>query len=560
MRPALLAAVALALVVPPAAEAGRYAVGVAQGTSLTALAGEIDADPASTVTSGDAELRALFVDGASAQELRSFPGVTYVERLDTPKVARRLAFVPNDPLFNRQWYLDQIQAFDAWPDLPSLAGPTVAVLDSGIVAGHPEFRGRIVGARTFIGGSPYEDRRGHGTFVAGEIAAATGNNVGISGIAFPAQLLIAKIARSDGSIPLDAEARAIRWAADRGAKVINLSLAGVRDPFKLQQDTYSPLEASAVAYARRRGALVVAAVGNSDQAPHSPWNFAGYPAALPHVLGVSAISRDGTVPEFSNRDMIYNDVTAPGDDIYSTVPRNLQGTKASCANVGYSDCGPSEFRHAAGTSFAAPLVAGAAALLFAVKPGLTPDQAESAIERSAQDMAPVTGCHACSGGRDRLTGWGRLSVTAAVGRVLAGALPRPDHYESNDNAGGAAWPLKWRRGTLTATLDFWDDQSDVYRIKLRRGQRFRATLKGPARSSVGLLLWKPGTRTVFGPVGNARKLAARSTSPGSRQRIAAYRVRKRGRYYLEVRITAPGSGAYSLSISKTAGRKPKPPL
>jgi len=558
VRRALLAAVAVALIAPSAAEADRYAVGVASGASLTELAGEINADPASTVTSGDPALRALFVDGASAQELRRFPGVSYVERLDAPRAARRLAFVPNDPLYNRQWYLAQIQAFDAWPDLPSLAGPTVAVLDSGIDGGHPEFKGRIVAARSFIGGSAYEDRRGHGTFVAGEIAAATGNGVGISGIAFPAQLLIAKIARSDGSIPLEAEARALRWAADRGAKVINLSLAGVRDPFKLQEDTYSPLEASAVAYARRHGALVVAAVGNSDQAPHSPWNFAGYPAALPHVLGVSAISRDGSVPEFSNRDMIYNDVTAPGDDIYSTLPRGMQGTKASCGNVGYSDCGPSEFRHAAGTSFAAPLVTGAAALLFAVKPSLTPDQVEYVLERSAQDMGPASGCHACSGGRDRLTGWGRLSVDTAVGRVLAGVMPRPDHYESNDNAAGAAWPLKWRRGTLTATLDFWDDQSDVYRIKLRRGQRFRAMLRGPARSSVGLLLWKPGTRTVLGPVGKGRRLAARSTSPGSRQQISAYRVRKAGQYYLEVRITAPGSGAYSLSISKTSGRKPKP--
>jgi subtilisin family serine protease len=557
VRGALLAVAALALIAPSAAQAARYAVGVAPGTSLAALAEEINADPASQVTSGDVKLRALFVDGASAQELGSFPGVSYVERLDTPKAMRRLAFVPNDPLYNRQWYLDQIQAFDAWPDLPSLDGPTVAVLDSGIDGSHPEFKGRIAGARSFIGGSPYEDRRGHGTFVAGEIAAATGNAVGIAGIAFSAQLLIAKIARPDGSIPLEAEARAIRWAADRGAKVISMSLAGVRDPFKVQQDTYSPLEASAVSYARKRGALVVAAVGNSDQAPHSPWNFAGYPAALPHVLGVSAISRDGSVPEFSNRDMIYNDLTAPGDDIYSTLPRSLQGMKANCANVGYSDCGPSEFRHAAGTSFAAPLVAGAAALLFAEKPGLTPDQAENVLERSAQDVTPATGCHACAGGRDRYTGWGRLSVSTAVGRVLAGAIPRPDHYEANDNAGSAAWPLKWRRGTLTASLDFWDDQSDVYRIKLRRGQRFRASLKGPARTDVALLLWKPGTRTVLGPVGRARKLAARASSPGSRQRISAYRVRKTGQYFLEVRITAPGSGPYALSISKTtASKKP----
>jgi hypothetical protein len=556
VRRALLAACVLALTLPSGAAAARYAVGVAKGASLNDLAATIEARTGGDVTSGDVALRALFVDGSSAQDLRRLGAVTYVERLDGPDAVRRLAFVPNDPLYQHQWYLEQIRAFDYWPMLPPLSGPLVGVLDSGIDGGHPEFKGRIEDAKSFIGGSPYEDKRGHGTFVAGEIAAATGNGVGISGVGFPAKLLIARIARPDGVITLDAEARAIHWAVDNGADVINLSLAGVRDPFRVRRDTYSPLEASAIAYARRHAVLVVAAVGNSDQAPHSPWNFAGYPAALPHVLGVSAISRDGSVPLFSNRDMIYNDLSAPGEDIYSTVPRNLQGTKASCVNQGYSDCGPSEFRHAEGTSFSAPQVAGAAALLLAVRPGLTPDQISNVLERSAQDMAAGTGCHSCWAGRDRYTGWGRLSVSDAIDRVLSGDVPRPDRYESNDDAGNAAWPIKWRQATLTATLDYWDDQSDVYRIRLRKHERFTAFLKGPSGDDVNLLLWKPGTRTVQGPVGRGRRLAARSTGPGNRERISGYRVRKTGKYYLEVRISKPGSGAYSLSISKlTRGKR-----
>ena len=553
----LACASALALASPAAASAARYAVGVAPGTSLNALAGEIDARGSADVTNGDVALRALFVDGGTATALRSFAGVTYVERLDGARAARRLAFVPNDPLYTRQWYLDQIHAFDEWPQQePTLAGgPLVAVLDSGIDGDHPEFKGRIEDAKSFIGGSPYDDKRGHGTFVAGEIAAAAGNGVGIAGIAFPAQLLIAKVARSDGEIPLGAEARAIHWAVDNGADVINLSLAGVRDPFTLQRDTYSPLEASAIAYARRHGVLVVAAVGNSDQAPHTPWNYAGYPAALPHVLGVSAISRDGSVPAFSDRDQIYNDLSAPGVDIYSTVPRGLTGSKANCANPGYSDCGPVEFRHAEGTSFSAPQVAGAAALLLAVKPGLKPDQVEAALERSAQDSTAATGCKACSLGRDRYTGWGRLSISDAIERVLAGQYPRADRYEANDDAGGAAWPIKWRRGTLTATLDYWDDESDVYRVRLRPGEHFSATLNGPSGDEVNLLLWKPGTRTVHGLTLRHRQIAALSVKPGSREHITGYRVRKGGKYFLEVRITKPGAGAYSLSIAKTAPHK-----
>src|SRR5437016_2361133 len=164
-------------------------------------------------------------------------------------------------------------------------------------------------------------------------------------------------------------------AGVRGARVINLSLGGLRDPRDPDRDTYSPLEAAAVDYAVARGAVVVASVGNSDQAPQTPWPFASYPAALPHVLGVSALARDGSVPLFSDRDQIFNDIAAPGQDIFSTLPRALTKTvNATCVDQGYSDCGPDEFRHAEGTSFAAPQVAAAAALLLAQDPRLTSDQ------------------------------------------------------------------------------------------------------------------------------------------------------------------------------------------
>src|SRR5206468_9633331 len=136
----------------------------------------------------------------------------------------------------------------------------------------------------------------------GEIAAALDNSEGIAGIAFPAQLLVAKVVRSDGSISLEGEADAIRWAVDSGARVINLSLGGLRDPRNPSRDTFSALEAAAVDYAASKGVVVVAAVGNSSDAPVSPWPYATYPAALPHVVGVSAYARDGSIASFSNRD------------------------------------------------------------------------------------------------------------------------------------------------------------------------------------------------------------------------------------------------------------------
>ena len=153
----------------------------------------------------------------------------------------------------------------------------------------------------------------------------------------------------------------------RARASINLSLGGVRDPLNPSLDTYSPLERAAVEYAYSKGAVVVAAVGNGTQSPSMPWRYAAYPAALPHVIGVAAVRRDGSVPDYSNRDAVYVDVAAPGDDMFSTIPRNLVADDSGCTDP-YSDCGPLEFRDAIGTSFAAPQVSAAAALLLGVRP------------------------------------------------------------------------------------------------------------------------------------------------------------------------------------------------
>ena len=111
----------------------------------------------------------------------------------------------------------------------SLAPVKVAIVDSGVDCSLPDFQGRLLDARSFVGGDPCLDTEGHGTFIAGEIAANL-DTQGIVGIAYTSQLLVAKVVKPDGTIPLAAEAAAIRWAADNGARVINLSLGGVRDP------------------------------------------------------------------------------------------------------------------------------------------------------------------------------------------------------------------------------------------------------------------------------------------------------------------------------------------
>jgi subtilisin family serine protease len=544
----LVAAVALALAGP--ASGARFAVGVAEGASMDEVAAALERATGGAVSLELADLGALTLAAPTASGVESLPGVAYVERLDR---TRRAAFSPPDPLVPRQWYLAKIRAFDAWAEQPPLAGPLVAIVDSGIDGDHPDLKEQIVAARSFVGGSPRVDELGHGTFVAG-IAAARQNTQGIAGIAWPAGLLVAKVVGSDRSISLEAEVKAIRWAADKGARVINMSLGGIRNPINPDEDTFSPLEAAAIEYAASRGALVVAAVGNADQAPRRPWPWANYPAALPHVIGVSAVARDGAVPTFSHRDRIFNDLAAPGTEMFSTLPRSLTSARPQCQNQGYSDCGPEEYRRAEGTSFAAPQVAAAAALLLSVRPDLAPDQVAALLTRSAVDANAGSGCKACPLLRDPLTGWGVLDVTSAVTQALSGQLPLADTLEPNDDAGVSARTAGGSKGTIRATTDFWDDQNDVYRIRLFPGQRLFVTLTG--RPGTRVYLWRPGTRTLnslSALAGNLR--VARSKQVGASQRLGFHVPAARGGfYYLQVKLEAEGAGPYTLSYAKLRKR------
>ncbi len=471
--------------------------------------------------------------------------VLAVAALAVPAVAA--AFTTNDPLASQQWYLVQDRAFDTWLQPPILAPVKVAVIDSGIDGSHPEFDGRILLAKSFVGGSALTDEQGHGTFVAGEIGAALNNGVGIAGIAFPAQLLIAKVVDTDGTITLEHESAAIHWAVDHGARVINLSLGGLRDPGEPSEDTYSPLEAAAVAYAVSKGVVVVAAVGNSDDAPTTPWNYASYPAALPHVIGVAALAQDGSVPAFSDRDPTYVDLAAPGQGIFSTFPRSLTAARPECLDQGYSDCAGDGYSGGEGTSFAAPQVTAAAALMLATDPALTPGQVATLLERSAVDMNLLTGCRTCATGRDALTGWGRLDITAALA-ALTGPLPSADAREPNDGPGALANTVWGASATIDATTDWWDDRVDVYRIYVRKGQRLDASVVGPPAPGASLVLWRPGTVDVIGT--SKRVLALRAAVAGPAGTLA-FRSTAAGWYYLEVSARRTASGAYTLSVAKS---------
>jgi thermitase len=457
------------------------------------------------------------------------------------------AFTPNNAYYGKQWYLGQDNAFDAWAAPPMLDPVKVAVIDSGIDCSLPDFKGQIAAAKSFVGGSACIDTQGHGTIVAGEIAGSL-NSSGVVGLAYSSQLLVAKVVASDGSIPLKAEAAGIRWAVDQGARVINLSFGAVRDPLSPELDSYSKVEAQAVAYAVKKGAVVVAAVGNSDEAPTTPWPYASWPSALPHVIGVAALTRSGNVPDFSDEDQTFVDIAAPGVSIFSTFPKQLTAAQDGCTPQGYTDCAGGDYHKPEGTSFAAPQVSAAAAVLFGVDPALTSSQVTRILERHADDVDASTGCSQCPTGRDLYSGWGRLDVMSAVDFLDSDSpLPPSDRLEPNDDPTQA--PKLWgKQPSFAATLDYWDDPVDIYRVQLKQGQRLHARVAAHwANADVDLSLWRPGTTTVaHGHKGRVAETAAAAST----QRLA-YRAPSAGWYYVALQITQHGGGRYTLRLAKT---------
>ncbi len=455
------------------------------------------------------------------------------------------AFTPTNAYYAKQWYLGQDNAFDAWAVPPTLDPVKVAIVDSGVECSLPDFAGRIAKSKSFVGGSPCMDSQGHGTIVAGEIAGAL-NAAGVVGLAYSSQLLVAKVVAADGTIPLKAEAAGIRWAVDQGARVVNLSFGAVRDPDDKTLDSFSKVEAKAVNYAVEKGAVVVAAVGNSDEAYTTPWPYASWPSALPHVIGVGALTRSGKVPDFSDQDPVYVDIAAPGVGIFSTFPKELTAAQSGCTPQGYTDCASGDYRHPVGTSFAAPQVSAAAAVLFGLDSSLTSSQVTRILERHTDDVDAESGCDECPTGRDKFSGWGSLDVAKAANFLSSGnSMPPADRLEPNDSARQAR--KRWgKRPAVNATLDAWDDPRDVYRVRLVRGQRVdvRAVARW-SNAAVGLTVWRPGTKSLHG----RKWLVARARRPWKTQHVS-YRAAHTGWYDVQLRIARNGAGRYTLRVTK----------
>ncbi|MET9790311.1 type VII secretion-associated serine protease mycosin [Streptomyces canus] len=364
-----------------------------------------------------------------------------------------------DGIRAKQWALEAMHTQEAWQTTKG-AGVTVAVLDTGVENDHPDLVGNVLTGKDMIGFGAVRGQRPwarHGTAMAGIIAGhghGVGNGDGVMGIAPEARILPVRVILEDGD-PARARARntrgnalaeGIRWAADHGADVINLSLGD--DSASAHPEAG---EDDAVQYALKKGAVVVASAGNGGE----KGDHISYPAAYPGVIAATAVDKFGTRASFSTRRW-YATVAAPGDDVVIADPDH-------------------KYYEGWGTSAASAFVSGAVALVKAAHPNLTPAQIKKLLEDTARN-AP-------SGGRDDSRGFGFVDPAAAL-KAAARLKPQglqpasygekyfgsgPDAAKSENDT--ASWAAPLAGGLGVALL--------VTGVVLWRGRR------GPRRSYEG---------------------------------------------------------------------------
>lgn len=359
-------------------------------------------------------------------ELQADPAVAYAEpvyQVTTAEVGSVTAVGVNDTKAPVQYSLDRMAVRDAW-SLTRGASNIIAVLDTGISFVHADLAGRAAGNAAELGGragvdddhngfiddgwgwdfvnsdgDPRDDNQ-HGTWVAGIIAANVNNAQGIAGISWTDKILAVKTMGSDGIGNTAALAAGIRYAANRGAKVINMSVGGF---------PYSQAVADAVTYAWSKGAVLVGAAGNNRR------EETYYPASYPNVVSVSATQPEDGFAHWSSYGSAV-DVSAPGADIWTT---HCQGcTPSSAGGTGYA--------WVSGTSFATPNVSGVVALIRARYPTWTNQQVVDRLIATTDDLGFA--------GKDNRFGYGRVNAFRAVGGSPVALAAQPtDSLERNNS-------------------------------------------------------------------------------------------------------------------------------
>ncbi|HEV3167469.1 MAG TPA: S8 family serine peptidase [Isosphaeraceae bacterium] len=353
--------------------------------------------------------------------LRSDPHFRYAEADGTLHAADT---IPNDPRFAAQWGLSNgdnvdIDAPQAWDITTGSPSTIVAVLDSGIDVANPDFAGRLWtnpvdgshGWNFITNTSNIQDDDGHGTHVAGILAATGNNGIGVAGVNWQAQIMALKIIDGNGNGSTDAAVTAIYFAAQHGARVINASWDG---------PDYSQAMFDAISYAGSLGVVFVAAAGNetanNDLVPSYPASY-----HLPNLISVAAVDASGALADFSNFGTSV-DLAAPGVGILSTVPGG--------------------FATFSGTSMATPFVSGVVSLVLGVDPSLTSSQVVQQVLANVKPLPSLAGRTLTGGMVDAFQALAGLPITADFTKGIAKSaltLERPSAGEwsiSNPSTGG----------------------------------------------------------------------------------------------------------------------------
>lgn len=309
-----------------------------------------------------------------------------------------MAFTPNDDDWNFTWPQGRVQMTRAWNLTRGNRRVIVAVIDTGVNSKLRDFKGRLVRGKDFVtGGYTKVDVDGHGTELASIIAARGNNGIGIPGYCWGCRVMPIRLAagnpQTGASFPMQFVAEGIRWAADHGARVISLS-------FSEDGHGSDPGVAAAIAYAARKGVLVLASAGNTGGTGDT------YPAANSGAYAVAATTKFDKLSSYSARGSWIH-LAAPGCQL-----------ALSYTGVAIEPCG---------TSLSTPAVAGIAGLMLSVNPSLTATQVVSILERTSKPVAGIAG--------------GRVNAYAAVRAAAASAAPRAGHPVRLSRYLGGRWNL-----------------------------------------------------------------------------------------------------------------------
>jgi len=323
---------------------------------------------------------------AAVARLRADPSVEFAE------VDRLIpaAGVTNDPMSGSEWHLTTIGAPTAW-SYSKGAGITIAILDTGVDGTHPDLAANMVPGWNFYGNnSDTSDPNGHGTTVAGAAAAVTNNSTGVASVAGSAKIMPIRVADPSAYALWSTVAQGITYAADHGARVVNLSYEGASASSTIQ---------SAASYLRSKGGVLFVAAGNTGAVDNTP------PTDL--MMVVAATLQDDSHASWSTYGS-FVDISAPGYNIISTAPGGA-------------------YWYCWGTSLSTPIVAGTAALILAKRPDFTPSQVDATLKSSATDLGASGPDVYFGAGRVNAAAGGETSPqTGGPRREFAGSVAAPD--------------------------------------------------------------------------------------------------------------------------------------